>query len=158
MPTFGPHPIFDAFPHIGWETGPSDAEKVYFVFVRNDAKPVDWQGGRTIISDRIPGGPRSLTMDLGAKPLLLETSLLFADAATFQKFWRLCDRPGLLRMNADWTVWPGRAPTPVPIVGRDYVEFPGVVVVSLPSRVTFDVYGAVHCDVTFQREDTSWSV
>jgi len=159
MSTFGPHWAFDTFPHLGWETGGTDDEKVYFLFVRADARPVDWQGGRDIIADRVPGGPRTLYQDLGAQPLRLATSLMFQDAAAFQKFWGLCDRPGLLRMNADFTVWPGQAPTPVRIAGRDYVEYEDVVVAALPSNVTFDLSGCVHCDVTFEREDTTpWSL
>lgn len=156
MTTFGPDPIFDKYPHLGWEVGPSDAEKVYFVFSRREAEPIDWQGGIDLVSDRIPGSNRTLYMDMGAQPLRLETRLIFPNKAAFRKFWRLSRTPGLLRMNAAYTVWPGRTPNPVRIAGRDYVEFPDTIVTELPTEATPDLKGGVHCAVTFERRDDTW--
>lgn len=157
MSIYGPDPIFGDHPLRGWEVGPSDAEKVYFAFSRTDAEPVDWQGERDIPSRRIPGSNRTLYQDMGAQPLRLATRIILPNEAAYRKFWGLCDRTGLLRMNADYSVWPGRAPNPVRIAGQDYVEFPDVVVAVWPSKMTFDARGAVHCDVTFEREDGIWS-
>jgi hypothetical protein len=156
MALYGPHDVFDDYPHLGFETGPTDAEKVYFVFTRAQDRPLDWQGGRDIIADRVPGGPRTLYMDMGAQPLRLETGLMFRNDADFRRFWKLAIEPGMLRMNANSSLRRGDSPDPVRISGREYVEFSNVVVAVLPTEVTFDLYGAVHCTVVFEREDTAW--
>lgn len=157
MPTFGPHAVFDHAPHLGFETGESDSEKCYFVFWRDSAKPLDWQGGLDIIADRIPGSGRTLYEHMGAQPLRLETGLMFRDKIAFQQFWRLMINPGLLRMRDGYTVWRADTPDPVRIAGRDYVEFSDVTVAGPPTDVTFDLAGAVYCTVVFEREDLSWS-
>lgn len=85
--------LLDKYPHLGWEVGPSDAEKVYFVF--SPGGRADRLAGRGIdlVSDRIPGSNRTLYMDMGAQPLRLETRLIFPNKAAFRKFWRLSRTP-----------------------------------------------------------------
>lgn len=158
MSTFGPHPIFGSFPHIGFIVGESEEEQAFFVFERDQPKPIDWGGGRDVTSKRIPGGPRTLYTDMGALPLRLETGVMFRDAAMFQRFWRIHNQVGTLRMNADWTAWPGQSPSPVRIAGRDYVEFANVVIAEPPGAPVPDSRGVMHCTVVFEREDgTQWS-
>lgn len=87
----------------------------------------------------------------------MTTTLIFADKAKFHKFRRLSDRPGLLRMNANHTIWPGRAPGSTRKDGRDYAEFEDVIVTVIPDEAIPSLDGMVFCEVTFVREDTTWS-
>lgn len=151
-------PIFDSFPHLGFETGDAPEQRCQFVFTRSDPKPNDWDGDRTISSDRVPGSNRTLSMDMGAEPLTLTTSLMFVDAGMYQRFRAMRVDPvtkklipGTLRMNAAYTMWPGRT---LQILNRLYTEFDNVLIRSIAGQ-TFDLTKHVHCTVVFEREDLS---
>lgn len=126
---------------------------VPFVMIRSNAQPNDWQGGRKLVQDDIPGSGRVLTQDLGPQPLTLATGLVFANRAMFQRFWQVQNQTGTLRMNADWTMHePDRT---THFHGVDYAEFDNVIITSV-SGLTFDLAKRPQCDVVFQREDTTW--
>ena len=143
--------MFDDYPFLGFETGAAPAQRCTFIFTRTDAKPPDWTGDRTISGDRVPGSNRTLSMDMGAEPLTLTTGLMFVDAAMYQRFRAMRKTAGTLRMNAGYTMWPGRT---VQIIDRLYTEFDAVLIVSIADP-TFDLAKHVHCTAVFQREDPS---
>ena len=149
-----PHPVFGFAPHLGFDTGTDAADQSRFVLTRDDAKPVDWQGGVDVVADRIPGSGRVLRQDMGPRELTLTTGVMFADRQAFHRFWVNQRQTGTLRMNRDWTIWP--ADRERTWGGVTYAEWDDVTVEAI-SGVTVDRRGVVHCVVTFARGDTSWS-
>lgn len=143
--------IFRRAPWIGFTVG---TDFVPFVLTRSSKYPNDWQGGRKLIQDEIPGSGRVLTQDLGPMPLTFATGVLFENRDRFQRFWALQNQTGMLRMNREWTMYaPDRERHEH---GVDYAEFDDVLILSV-SNITFDLAKRPQCDVLFQREDTSWS-
>lgn len=147
------HPIFSVAPHLGFDTGESAAEQSRFIFTRDQNKPVDWQPKRKERADEIPGSNRVLRQDMGMGAMTLTTGLVFASERDYMRFYLNHRKIGTLRMQRSASIWPGRERT---FDGRAYVEFDNVTVSGSPSGITRDVFGAVHCTVTFEREDSVW--
>jgi hypothetical protein len=149
------HPVFRRAPLLGWHVTTDEAEPLFVpvVFWR-DGRPVDWQGGRILVADQVPGSSRVLVQDMGAGPLTLTTNLLFQDAAIFHRFRRYTDRTGTLTMNGVWTIHePDRTEH---WGGVDYAHFDAVPVMSLGAQ-TFDMARRPMLEgVVFQREDGTW--
>lgn len=147
-------PVFRRAPLIGFipSSGP-DTTRIPFVMTRSSAAPNDWQGGRKLVMDDVPGSYRTLVQDLGAAPLTLTTDLLFRDKATFQRFWKAQQYHGQLWMNKNWTM---HAPDDEWHEGlTDYAIFLDVMVIS-PGTLIFDLAKRPMLQgVTFQREDPS---
>lgn len=147
-------PVFQRAPLIGFipSSGP-DTARIPFVMTRRGAMPNDWQGGRKLILDDVPGSYRTLEQDLGASRLTLTTDLLFKDKATFQRFWKAQQYLGTLWMNANWTM---HAPDDEWHEGlTDYAIFLDVKVIA-PGTLGFDLAKRPELrGVTFRREDAS---
>ena len=147
--------VFRRAPLLGWTvtTDEGDALHIPLVFWR-DGRPIDWQGGRKLVADEVPGSGRVLVQDMGALPLTLTTNALLQDRATFQRLWRYQERQGTLTMNLAWTM---HVPDREEHLGSvDYAHFDNVTLLAI-GAMTFDMARRPLLEgITFQREDATW--
>lgn len=147
--------VFRRAPLLGWTVMTDEDEPLHIPLVWfRDGRPIDWQGGRRIVSDPVPGSSRVLHEDLGALPLTLTTNALIRSRTLFQRLWRYQERPGRLTMNNAWTM---HVADEVEHHGSvDYAHFDNVIMLT-PGTLTFDMARRPILEgITFQREDRTW--
>lgn len=147
------NPVFLNMPYLGFEIGTSPYEKVHYVFWRKAAAFDDWQEARRLVTFDLPGGSTRY-QDMGNGDWELKTGAWFRSAADYQRFLAISRQPGVLRMNADYTMHRdlGRdlQNQVKVIVGRRYAEFDNVRVLDVTNQ-SFDNDGGVRCEVVYRR-------
>lgn len=153
MNEWSDNPIFHYRTRLGFEIGPHASQQVHFVFWRKETAPHDWQLRDSLVDLRIPGGA-PIYQDMEDNEWELETGAWFRGRADYRKFLALSRFPGLLRMNADYTVHRDDSRPldrqVVPILGRRYAEFDSVTVHGITDQ-SVDNDGGVRCQVVYRR-------